>query len=95
MKAGLITFYQTNQTGALLSAAALEHAVETLGTDCEIINYHSGQPVQSQHVRQGREKNGAAMPGIFDGKRFALLRFMSDDGTISFDGLFRPFPRDG
>ena len=48
MKAGLVTFYNTNQSGPLLRAAALERAAEALGVSCEIIAYQpDGQSVQS------------------------------------------------
>ena len=37
LKAGLVTFYNTDQSGPLLRAAALERAADALGVSCEII----------------------------------------------------------
>ena len=43
MKTGLVTFYHIHHYGAALQAAATERAVETLGHECEIINYFVNQ----------------------------------------------------
>ena len=43
MKTGLVTFYHIHHYGALLQAAATERAVESLGSDCEIIDYYVNQ----------------------------------------------------
>lgn len=43
MKAGLVTFYHIHHYGALLQAAATERAVESLGGECEIIDYYVNQ----------------------------------------------------
>ena len=43
MKAGLVTFYHIHHYGALLQAAATERAVETLGGECEIVDYFVNQ----------------------------------------------------
>ena len=43
MKTGLVTFYHIHHYGALLQAAALSRAVETLGGECEIIDYYVNQ----------------------------------------------------
>ena len=43
MKAGLVTFYHIHHYGALLQAAATERAVESLGTECEIVDYFVNQ----------------------------------------------------
>ena len=43
MKAGLVTFYHIHHYGALLQAAATERAVESLGWDCEIVDYYVNQ----------------------------------------------------
>lgn len=40
-KAGIITFQESNNFGALLQAYALKIIVEKFGYECEIINYHS------------------------------------------------------
>ena len=93
MKAGLITFYQMDQAGTLLSAAALEHAVEALGTDCEIINYHPGeQSAQSGHGRQSREKPGAAAVGLrVSGHCFASLEELQS-AELPYDVLLASGP---
>lgn len=43
MKIGLVTFYHIHHYGALLQAAATERAVESLGAQCEIIDYFVNQ----------------------------------------------------
>ena len=43
MKAGLVTFYHIHHYGALLQAAATQRAVETLGGECEIVDYFVNQ----------------------------------------------------
>ena len=43
MKTGLVTFYHIHHYGALLQAAATERAVESLGSDCEIVDYYVNQ----------------------------------------------------
>ena len=43
MKTGLVTFYHIHHYGALLQAAATERAVESLGGQCEIIDYYVNQ----------------------------------------------------
>ena len=43
MKTGLVTFYNIHHYGALLQAAATQRAVETLGSECEIIDYFVNQ----------------------------------------------------
>ena len=43
MKAGLVTFYHIHHYGALLQAAATQRAVETLGSQCEIVDYFVNQ----------------------------------------------------
>ncbi len=43
MKTGLVTFYHIHHYGALLQAAATERAVESLGHQCEIIDYFVNQ----------------------------------------------------
>lgn len=43
MKAGLVTFYHIHHYGALLQAAATERAVESLGHQCEIVDYFVNQ----------------------------------------------------
>ena len=50
MKTGLVTFYHIHHYGALLQAAATERAVESLGSDCAIIDYYVNQ--------NGRVKRG-------------------------------------
>ena len=43
MKTGLVTFYHIHHYGALLQAAATQRAVESLGSECEIIDYYVNQ----------------------------------------------------
>ena len=43
MKTGLVTFYHIHHYGALLQAAATQRAVESLGGECEIIDYYVNQ----------------------------------------------------
>ena len=43
MKIGLVTFYHIHHYGAALQAAATERAVESLGHDCEILDYYVNQ----------------------------------------------------
>ncbi len=43
MKAGLVTFYHIHHYGALLQAAATQRAVESLGWECEILDYYVNQ----------------------------------------------------
>ena len=43
LKTGLLTFYHIHHYGALLQAAATERAVESLGGECEIIDYYVNQ----------------------------------------------------
>lgn len=40
MKAGIVTFQRVNNYGTVLQAYALQHAVNGLGVDCDIIDYH-------------------------------------------------------
>ena len=66
MKAGLVTFYNTNQSGPLLRAAALERAAEALGVSCEIIAYQpDGQSVQSPRRKNtsGGSRTGPRISG--------------------------------
>ena len=93
MKAGLLTFCQTNQTGTLLSAAALEHAAEALGADCEIVNYRpGGQPAQSGHGRQSREKAGHPLPGLrISGHCFSSLEELRS-AELPYDVLLASGP---
>ena len=43
MKTGLLTFYHIHHYGAALQAAALVRAVESLGAECETIDYYVNQ----------------------------------------------------
>lgn len=43
MKTGLITFYHIHHYGAFLQAYATQHAVESFGGQCEILNYYVNQ----------------------------------------------------
>ena len=43
MKTGLLTFYHIHHYGAMLQAYATERAVESLGSECEIIDYYVNQ----------------------------------------------------
>ena len=43
MKTGLVTFYHIHHYGALLQAAATTRAVESLGSECEIVDYYVNQ----------------------------------------------------
>ena len=43
MKAGLLTFYHLHHYGAILQAAATQRALETLGWECETIDYFVNQ----------------------------------------------------
>ena len=43
MKTGLLTFYHIHHYGAMLQAYATEQAVESLGSECEIIDYYVNQ----------------------------------------------------
>ena len=43
MKTGLVTFYHIHHYGALLQAAATQRAVESLGAECEILDYYVNQ----------------------------------------------------
>lgn len=43
MKTGLVTFYHIHHYGAFLQAYATERAVESLGSECEIIDYYVNQ----------------------------------------------------
>lgn len=43
MKTGLVTFYHIHHYGALLQAYATKRAVESLGSECEIIDYYVNQ----------------------------------------------------
>lgn len=43
MKTGLITFYHIHHYGAVLQAYATRCAVESLGSECEILNYYVNQ----------------------------------------------------
>ena len=43
MKIGLVTFYHIHHYGVALQAAATERAVESLGHDCEILDYYVNQ----------------------------------------------------
>ena len=43
MKTGLVTFYHIHHYGALLQAAATQRAVESLGSQCEIVDYFVNQ----------------------------------------------------
>ena len=43
MKTGLVTFYHIHHYGAFLQAYATQRAVETLGSECEIVDYYVNQ----------------------------------------------------
>ncbi|MDY3281682.1 polysaccharide pyruvyl transferase family protein [Dysosmobacter sp.] len=43
MNTGLVTFYHIHHYGAFLQAYATQHAVETFGGRCEILNYYVNQ----------------------------------------------------
>ena len=43
LKTGLLTFYHIHHYGAMLQAYATERAVESLGSECEIIDYYVNQ----------------------------------------------------
>lgn len=43
MKTGLITFFHIHHYGAALQACATQHAVEALGSECELVNYYVNQ----------------------------------------------------
>ena len=43
MRTGLVTFYHIHHYGAALQAAATQRAVESLGHECEIIDYYVNQ----------------------------------------------------
>lgn len=43
MKTGLITFFHIHHYGAALQACATQHAVEALGSECELLNYYVNQ----------------------------------------------------
>ena len=43
MKTGLVTFYHIHHYGALFQAAATQHAVRALGSECEIVDYYVNQ----------------------------------------------------
>ena len=43
MKTGLVTFYQIHHYGAILQACATARAVESLGSECEVLQYHVNQ----------------------------------------------------
>ncbi len=53
MKTGLVTFYHIHHYGALLQAAATQRAVESLGHECEIINYYVNQNNALFHAPTG------------------------------------------
>ena len=38
-KIGIITFHRAKNYGAVLQAYALQHTLEQLGSDCEIVDY--------------------------------------------------------
>ena len=43
MKTGLITFFHIHHYGAFLQACATQRAVESLGSECELLNYYVNQ----------------------------------------------------
>lgn len=43
VKTGLITFFHIHHYGAALQACATQHAVEALGSQCEVLNYYVNQ----------------------------------------------------
>ena len=43
MKTGLVTFFHIHHYGAFLQACATQRAVESLGSECEILNYYVNQ----------------------------------------------------
>ena len=43
MKTGLVTFYHIHHYGALFQAAATQHAVRALGSECEVVDYYVNQ----------------------------------------------------
>jgi coenzyme F420-reducing hydrogenase beta subunit len=43
LKTGLLTFYHIHHYGALLQAYATQHAVESFGGQCELLNYYVNQ----------------------------------------------------
>jgi len=43
LKTGLVTFYHIHHYGAVLQATATQRAVESLGSECEIVDYYVNQ----------------------------------------------------
>jgi len=43
LKTGLVTFYHIHHYGAILQACATARAVESLGSECEVLQYHVNQ----------------------------------------------------
>ena len=84
MKAGLVTFYNTNQSGPLLRAAALERAAEALGVSCEIIAYQpDGQSVQSP--RRKNTSGGSRTGPRISGHCFSSLEELQSADAIEED----------
>lgn len=70
-KTGIITFHRASSYGAVMQSLALQKAVESLGSEVEIINYHS--PGMSQQKPIFSE---------FCDKHLRMTKFYSDAGAI-------------
>lgn len=57
MKVGIITFHRAMNYGAILQAYALQHAIEKLGHDSEIIDYRSQSIEESASPLRGFKKH--------------------------------------
>ena len=70
MKAGLLTFYHLHHYGAILQAAATQRALETLGWECETIDYFVNQdtrifrPVASPSLAASDAYNALHYPAV-------------------------------
>ena len=77
MKAGLVTFYHLHHYGALLQAAATQRALESLGWECETIDYFVNQDnrILKPPTSLGRAANDAHSALHYRALRRRWLRF--------------------
>ena len=64
-KTGIITFHRASSYGAVMQSLALQKAVESLGSEVEIINYHSpGMSQQKPIFSEFCDKPDASLPAL-------------------------------
>lgn len=56
MKIGILTFHNTNNYGAIYQTFALQHYINFLGIDCEVIDYNNGYLLNNYSINPFKTK---------------------------------------